>query len=292
MQIAIHIRKFSDTHRIKDIKRGLASYFGDIDFNGNMWEKKFQCPERLYIGDEFCPIRMPDLAEIEQICRFAKENHMGLTLLTPILTEPWLERYRALLDCLKNEFPHAEVVVNDLGVLLYLGKQYPEFHLSMGRLFNRGFKDPRLSIPDIPCSGKEKELLSDCTFDHPEFREMAVNQGVNRLERDLLPYADLIFDSHPGLNSSCYFPFGYVTSGRVCWTATFNQIPGKKFMPAKTCSRPCESLPLELKHESLSFKLFQSGNTIFYLYTLPMLTALFKKAETENIRLVYQGGIL
>ena len=290
MQIAIHIRKFLDTDPIKDIKRGLASFFGDIDFNGTMWERKFQFPERLYIGDEFCPIRMPDLAELKQICRFARENHMGLTLLTPILTEPWLEKYILMLDCLKNEFPHAEVVVNDLGVLFYLGKQYPEFNLSMGRLFNRGFKDPRLSVCEISSSGKE--FLSDCTFDHLEFREMAVNQGVSRLERDLLPYADRIFDSHPGLNSSCYFPFGYVTSGRVCWTATFNQSPGKKFMPVQSCSRPCESFPLELKHESLSFKLFQSGNTIFYLYTLSMLTALFQKAETENIRLVYQGGIL
>ena len=292
MELALHIRKFSDRERIKDVKVDLTSFWGGIDFHGDMWEKKFQSPERLYIGDEFCPIRMPDLIEIKQVCRFARENQMGLTLLTPVLTEPWLEKYRLLLDCLKSEFPDAEVVVNDLGVLFYLGKQYPEFHLSMGRLFNRGFKDPRLSISDIPCSGKAEALLSDCTFDHPEFREMAFTQGVTRLERDLLPYAGQIFDSPPGLATSCYFPFGYVTTGRVCRTATFGQAPEKKFMPAKGCARPCNSLPLELKHESLSFKLFQSGNTIFYLYTLPMLTALFKKAETENIRLVYQGGIL
>lgn len=298
----MHIRTLSDKSRVRDIRGELISFFGGIDFQGDVWEKQLKSPDRLYIGDEFCPIRKPDLVEIKGICRFARESHMGLTLLTPILTEPWLDKYISVFECLKTEFSGAEIVVNDLGVLFFLGAQYPEFHLSLGRLLNKGFKDPRLSLSDIETPEKTKALLSDCTFDHPEFQQMAVSQGVTRLERDLLPYADRIFDTASELNTSCYFPFGYVTTGRVCWTATLNRAsakgkaggenPGGKFIPLKGCPRPCDSLPLELKHESLSFKLFQSGNTIFYLYTLPMLTALLKKAETENIRLVYQGGLL
>ena len=46
---------------------------------------------------------------------------------------------------------------------------------------------------------------------------------------------------------------------------------------------------LELKSTQFAFRIFQSGNTIFYLYPTDRLGGLLQTASTNGLRLVYQG---
>ena len=119
-------------------------------------------------------------------------------------------------------------------------------------------------------------------------------QKVNRI--DLNPEEGV---RRPELNKiegaitvSVYFPFGYVTTGRVCWPATF--APGREsdFRPRRSCGRPCEGRPLALAHPTAGFPLRQSGNTIFYLYPAAVTEALLRQAGEGGLRLVYQGAAL
>ncbi|MCP4695185.1 MAG: hypothetical protein GY859_44565 [Desulfobacterales bacterium] len=70
--------------------------------------------------------------------------------------------------------------------------------------------------------------------------------------------------------------------------AAFNQPPEKRYIPPRRCGRPCDATTLELKHKTFSFRLFQNGNTIFYLYPPARLEALFHHAKHQGQRLVYQ----
>jgi hypothetical protein len=112
---------------------------------------------------------------------------------------------------------------------------------------------------------------------------------IGRCEHDLLPYQTNPTFKSDEFQASIYFPFGYITSGRICWTASFDQSPGKRFMPPGSCSRPCGDFMLELKNTKFVFRIFQSGNTIFYLYPAEKLNSLLQIARDTGSRLVYQG---
>ena len=95
------------------------------------------------------PIRLPAPKELARFCRFSTERNVGLTLFMPVLTDAGLDHCAALFERLAKRYPEAEVVANDIGTILFLRKHHPGFLLSMGRLFNKGFKDPRLSLKDM-----------------------------------------------------------------------------------------------------------------------------------------------
>lgn len=242
--------------------------------------------QRIYIGDEFCSNRLPSLTEMKHFSQFAQERNLGITLLTPVLTDDGIEKCSPLFDYLKKRHSEAEVVVNDLGVLFYLKREYPQFYLSAGRLFNKGVKDPRL-----PDSREAKELLSDSTFDQPCFQEKMAELSVTRLERDIMPYSNGIGKTPDfGLKTSVYFPFGYVTTGRICWTASFRQPSEQRFVPPGVCSMPCNTMTLKLEDRRFYLPVIQNGNTLFYVYTRAMLSSLMEEAEHKDLRLVWQGA--
>jgi hypothetical protein len=184
--------------------------------------------------------------------------------------------------------------VNDLGVLLYLKQTFPGFSLSMGRLFNKGFKDPRLDKKDI-APAAAATCVNDCSFQHANMRGLAKNLGIQRFEQDLFPHADPDPDAlamnGSGFDVSVYFPFGYVTTGRACMTAGMDGRPDAKFNFSAGCHAPCTTHRFKLSHPGNGPALLQNGNTIFYPYTTSMLSHLLKTAETHGLRLVWQGGL-
>ncbi len=264
----------------------------ELNSSDPYFEEVLSKPNRIYIGDEFCPARMPDPQGVSKFITFAGKKDLSLTLLTPVLTDQGIEHCTGLFDRLKQWNSTTEVVVNDLGVLFFLKKNYPDFKLSMGRLFNKGFKDPRLEVKEIRVSEKMNGLLNDCSFNQKNIQVLAEGLDIQGLEQDLLPYADPIGVSTSRLKTAVYFPFGYVTTGRICFTSGLNHNSDTRFKITNCCSSPCVTQCLELKQSNLAFKLFQNGNAIFYLYTLSMIRSLLKKARQKGIRLVFQGGLL
>jgi len=292
MEVAWHITKDD----LNDFPDGLLKKLGVVNEKLDALDPKLEAvlsnPRRIYVGDEFCLTRMPDIKGIAEFILFADKKDLALTLLTPVLTDQGIEHCTALFDRLYQWDSTTEVVVNDLGVLFFLKKNYPGFHLSMGRLFNKGFKDPRLGNEDRKASGLMAGLLNDCSFNHENIQVLAQSLGVQGFEQDLLPYADPAGVGTSRLKTAVYLPFGYVTTGRACFTAGLNQTSDTRFRLNGRCSLPCATHSLELKSPDLAFKLFQNGNTIFYLYTLSMIRTLLEKAQQQKIRLVYQGGLI
>ncbi len=295
MELAVHLRDPAQVQALNDLPGHLSMLYGEKVFKGLDGSARVdQFSLRLYIGDEFCIHRLPSLDELDTICQLAKREDRGLTFLTPPLTDDGMDRCCPLFDFLKEKGLRTEVVVNDWGVLFFLKEKYPFFQLSVGRLLNKGFKDPRLMNPDEASefSAETAELFNTCTFDAIEFLAKMQELNVTRLERDLLPFGEPEIIRPGGLQASVYFPFGYITTGRVCWMKSFNTAAARRFSISNGCRQACNEISLKLNHAKTDLQLFQAGNTIFYLYAPAKLAALIKRAKTQDLRLVYQGLIV
>ena len=300
MGISLHIRRAGQVHSAPSVREHVESLYkrlsGCSEDGIGLDPSIEEDPEidRWYIGDEFCAGRLPSADQTAAFVRLAGEAGTALTLLTPILTDDQIDGLVPLFERLSGAAIPAEVTVNDWGVLFFLKERFPRLALALGRLLNKGFKDPRLGPPETVISeaGNDRAFLEHATFDQPRFREKAAALGVQRLERDLMPYdRRSAFEDGPQA-VSVYFPFGYVTTGRVCWPSTF--APGREedFRPRRNCARICEGRPLVLRHPDAAFPIRQNGNTIFYLYPQDTLAALFRSAREGRLRLVYQGVAL
>ena len=248
----------------------------------------------VYVGDEFCVHRVPGTQDLSEVIRHVTELGLKISLLLPVMTDAQLDMLNSRIETLCNLNSKAEVVVNDLGTFWYLKTRYPRLRFALGRLLNKGFKDPRLKLApeNDPDEEKPRELLNGGTFDQERFQKKMMDLGIDHLERDLFPYQESLRLKRSEPIACYYFPYGFITSGRVCWTATFKQQPEQKFIPAGRCQHTCSILSLGLKSNDVAFQTIQNGNTVFYLYPpekLGLLTAEMRKA---NIRLIYQGGVL
>jgi hypothetical protein len=246
---------------------------------------------RVYLGDEFCLHRQVDPKALIEFVRLAEERSWAVTLLTPPVTDDGLERCAPLFDRIDDPRLEAEVVVNDWGTLQFLRERHPSLRLSLGRLLNKGFKDPRL--PDAAAFARMSEeaagLLSRSTFDSPRFQDEMSRLRVTRFERDLLPHGIPGWEEPQGLGTSVYLPFGYVTMGRVCWLASFEGSTEEKFSLADQCHRSCRDLSLHLEDAQTDLKLLQEGNAVFYRYPASLLSSFLSWADGRDIRFVYQG---
>lgn len=292
MELAVQLREAGQLESLEGVAEHLTEFYEDSDLDAEdflgLIPKEVQ---RIYVGDEFCVHRLPDLVELEAAAGEAAGKGWDLTLLTPPVTDDGLEKCSRLFRFLEGESVVTEVVVNDWGLLCLLRENHPSLAAAAGRLLNKGLKDPRLVDPDAAADLSEdtKDLLDGCTFDTPRFRDKLREWDVRRLERDLLPYGEPRVQSPEGIITSVYFPFGYVSTGRVCWIASFTNRDSDKFTPLSSCHASCDGLLLEMGCVDSSFRVFGGGNTVFYLYPLSLLRAFLKDPTHDKIRLVYQG---
>jgi hypothetical protein len=292
MDLAVHVRHPGQLAELDRIPECVLDLYEDLESETRDWVRTIPGRvERVYVGDEFCVHRLPDLSGLQELSRSAAGKGCEVTLLTPPVTDDGLEKCSRLFQYLEREVPGTEVVVNDWGVLCLLRKEYPSLVAATGRLLNKGFKDPRLVDPDgaAEISEDARDLLNGCTFDNPRFQGKLLEMGVRRFEKDLLPYGEPRIESWNGIGTSVYFPFGYVSTGRVCWVASFKSQAAKKFAPLDSCHGSCEGLLLEMGTADSRFRMFEGGNTVFYLYPSSVLGALATDPSHENLRLVCQG---
>ncbi len=250
---------------------------------------------RIYIGDEFCPLRLPHGEGVRLFFRECREAGLGLTLLTPVMSDLQLERAMPIFSALFECAPEAEVVANDWGVFCFLKRSFPRFSLALGRLLDRGDKDPRHRETDAETdaesgaeSGAEYSPMAwSGTFDGAGFVELMRRWNVRRLERDLPPWGRSTPAPVSDMGQAVYFPYGCFTAGRVCLTSSMSG--SGRFAPADPCGRECEKGPIHLKHPKSELSLMANGNALYYRYSPTTLQRLMNAAEAGDFRLIDQG---
>jgi len=292
MELAVHLRAPSQLEAFEGVRGHLTALYEEDTLEEEL--QGVRVPDsfrRIYVGDEFCLHRLVDPQELDAFVCMAKDRSHAVTLLTPPVTDEGLEKCAPLFDRLDDGHLEAEVVVNDWGALHFLRERHPTLPVSLGRLLNKGFKDPRLQDAGAFARVSEEaaELLDRCTFDSARFRKEMARRGVSRLEQDLLPHGTPRWETRGGLETSVYFPFGYVTMGRVCWLASFERGETKKFSLSETCRRTCRDMSLRLTDQRRNLALLQEGNAIFYRYPAGLLASFLTWAAGCGMRCVYQG---
>lgn len=219
--------------------------------------------KRIYYGEEFCENRLQSTKDFNNFYNAIRENGKELTIVFPYVTDKGLSKVKAILADLNNLSPEFEVVANDWGTIHYIRKKYPKAKIIAGRLLNKIKRDPRIKAAEAMLpkelyqSYKASNLLTKSSID------LLKSLGINNIEFDCpLQEVNLI---ESDLNYAVHYPFGYITTTRLCIknTSTYNN--GHDY----SCQdRGCEYTTLEYKNKSFPCRVFQKGNTVFYYNTI------------------------
>lgn len=235
--------------------------------------------ERLYLGNEFCELRLPTAPELSRTLALCQAAGVPLTLLTPLLCDKGLAKLARLLDKLPEG---SEVVCSDWGVLHEIRESFPHLDVVVGRTLIRAFKEPRVPRGQGPTLAQSDLAL-------PAFPAMLRSLGISRVETDLPPDRLGLDLSQMGLRGSLHVPFGHVAWGRACMVGSLHLPVQRKFQPGAPCRQECREILAELRSEGLPVRLFHRGNTAFALHPPESLSNLAGLPGID--RLVYDPAL-
>lgn len=231
----------------------------------------------LYFGNEFCEYMLPNKTEIMEFMSLCMKENLKPIFVTPVVSDWGIKRMKEDLECLDTYDVDIEIVVNDVGVLELLHRRYTKFKISLGRIFDKTSHDSRASVQELEhyygTAGlqfaRTPGILSE------EAKEIFSRYKIERYEFDL-PKVGL--DLPKNGKFSLYWPYHYLTTGRVCALRASCLGGEEKFLVGNNvCARPCRNIQIEKRKPMNGFQysnekkindlfLFQKGNTVFYLY--------------------------
>lgn len=231
----------------------------------------------LYYGNEFCEYCLPTCDDLSKAISKCLEDGMKFVFVTPPVSDWGIKKVRGALEYLTQNGINAEVVVNDVGVLELIDQEFPNIQVIIGRVFDKLSHDSRICTEDM----KEYYGTPGLNFARtPGILSNMAKQAFERfcIKRYEFDLPKVGIDLPNEGNFSLYWPYHYLTTGRVCMMRA-NYKKGKdKFTIGKTgCPRICKEIQVEMRKPVNGFRisngkkitdvyLFQRGNTIFYLY--------------------------
>lgn len=232
--------------------------------------------ETLYYGNEFCEYRLPSINQISSVIELCKKDGLKLAIVTPVVTDYGIHRIEQILNYLEDNKIDHEIVVNDIGVLELIRERNMTCKVVLGRVFDKLSHDSRASIDDLYLyyGNKGLEFAKTPGVVSNSSRELFEKYGISRYEFDS-PKVGLKIPS--GINSSLYWPYNYLTTGRVCLLKSLTLSDNKKFLVGDSkCECLCKTYRIEKRKPVNGYAiengeritdvyLFQKGNTVFYL---------------------------
>ena len=237
---------------------------------------------RIYFGAEFCERLIPRTEDLKMVIDFCEKNDMGLTLLTPFVTDMGMEKLKKLFRLLeKLDVKGLEIVFNDWGVFRFIKRKY-RFNLSIGRLLTKQKKDPSF-IEDVidknflNLDEDTRIIIKECSIDaSPLLTSFILKNGISRIELDNV-YQGIEVEFN--IKKSLYYPFVPVTTTRFC-KATSYALKQSYIRGKNPCNKEC--LGSVYSYTINNVRLFLKGNTQFYCNNmLPKNLSLFDRLVFE-----------
>ena len=231
----------------------------------------------VYLGDEFCIHKQPSFRDFSVVKALTGKNPV---LLSTLLTDPAMDRWKKLLAECAKKAPGTEIVINDIGLLRFIDKNYRgRFSLTLGRLLTYFF-DPKharlpgctrptqfdaknISVPScslaakasLGLEGKKPEAWETGLGNTPieYIKDFLKRYGIKRVETD----SAQVFHKYAGntrVKISFHHPLRLMTMTRFC--------PFMGGIVAE-CKAPCGDRLLSLKTPHLDFAMFVKGNAYF-----------------------------
>lgn len=197
--------------------------------------------KRLYFGQEFCSRLIPSIKDILTILQAVHDRNLEFTLVTPYVNDEGLKSVEKLLELLNNQRPGTEVVCNDWGVLLRIKENYNQLVPVIGRLLDKMKRDPRFSPEDYKRFFSEQgfQLLKDSNVTTPSYQRLLQSYNVVRVEFDNVPQGNNVNLADAPFKGSVYAPYGFVTTGRICFIGSLHAVPGNQFRVDTPCRFEC-----------------------------------------------------
>lgn len=238
--------------------------------------EKLEC-KRVYFGNEFCQMLMPSSNELEEVVSALEDQNVGVTLLTPYVTDQGIRVIIPLLDFLNRRAQALErdyeIVVNDWGVLRIVKSSYQSLNPVLGRLMLKMKKDPRFSFSNHKAFAEQFNVIQQCSLTVPIYRDFLRSFNVKRVELDFLEQGIDMDFSKWDMEASLHFPINYITTSRRCPMASLDREPDYKLKFYNVgCKRECQRYETQLVRQDgtsiggvppTESKVFYEGNTVF-----------------------------
>lgn len=226
----------------------------------------------IYFGNEFCEYKIPSLKEIEKCITISKEDLLRFVFVTPPVTDYGLQKLEKIFECFVSNGNEVDVVVNDYGVLELLRESKGEMGIIMGRIMDKTSHDSRASEEKINNYYGRSGLEFARTPGVISLYTKKTLEGYNitRYEFDM-PKVGLELKGCQ--KKSLYWPYSYLTTGRVCSTRSLKLEGKDKYLVGnEVCNQQCRNMQIEKRKPLNGFCdnvsdlfLFERGNTVFYI---------------------------
>ena len=195
-------------------------------------------PDRLYIGNAFCPHLAPTEEELFALMDKACRESFSITLMFPFLLEENLsetqQQLQRLTEWCERKNKTVELVVNDWGTA-HLAAHFPVFSICLGILLNKRKKDPRMAYKlgdrtlfeknSVHAAFYRKYLKAEFQIERYEW-ESCGNTGTGKF---------------PEGKNSMHLPFYQTNTSQYCpLYAACTKGSRSAQMPVRECPRFCE----------------------------------------------------
>ena len=195
-------------------------------------------PDRLYIGNAFCPHLAPKEEELFALMDKACRESFSITLTFPFLLEENLTETQARLQHLarwcEQKNKTIEIVVNDWGTA-HLASQFPVFSLCLGVLLNKRKKDPRMAYK------LGNRTLFEQNSVHAAFYQEYLKEEFRMERYEWESCGDTSTRKFPEGKNSMHLPFYQTNTSQYCplYAACTKGSRGAQ-TPVRKCHRFCE----------------------------------------------------
>jgi len=240
-------------------------------------------------GTEFCENLLPSRAATEAVVESARANALPVLYYTPYCSDTGIESLRPLLACLP---PGSEVAFSDWGVLNVLRREFPLLRPVQGRLLHKGLRDPRItglySIEGV--HNATLDALRQSNVGSASYAAFLKRMGIVTVELENLIQGVDLSAVVQGIEVAVPFPYGFVSTSRICQAAALHYRKVEKFQPGSPCRHECQTHLLEYTYSTSPFpntsqQFWLKGNTYFFTHTLQMVDSLL---ALPNLRLIFQ----
>ena len=195
-------------------------------------------PDRLYIGNAFCPHLAPKEEELFVMMDKACRESFAVTLVFPFLLEENLSETQARLQHLarwcEQKNKTIELVVNDWGTA-HLAAQFPVFSLGLGVLLNKRKKDPRMAYK------LGERILFEQNSVHAAFYQEYLKEEFRMERYEWESCGDTSTGKFPEGKNSLHLPFYQTNTSQYCpMYATCVEGSRGAQVPVRKCPRFCE----------------------------------------------------
>lgn len=169
-------------------------------------------PDRLYIGNQFCPLLFPDDDLLFEMMEKAVAERLEITLVFSYLREHQLDLVSHLLRKIdqwcQSRNCQIEVIVNDWGMAEIVKKQMKNLVPCLGTLLNKRKKDPRITY-----KMGDKKLFEKNNLNAEFYRDYLEDTfGIQRFEWETCGYMQLL----PNGKNSLHLPFYQTNTSQYC----------------------------------------------------------------------------